>query len=134
MRETYKSYNPEIVKKLDKFKYLLLTLGRFDQNDAIFDFSLDTIRGSGKVEQVYIYLELSFYFDGFTMDFTREMDNVDKSIGTVLEKFNLNSNLELIKERTQNWSGVPMITKIEYNARNADTMTVELSYYLEPNF
>ena len=49
MRETYKSYNPEIVKKLDKFKYLLLTLGRFDQNDAIFDFSLDTIRGSGKV-------------------------------------------------------------------------------------
>lgn len=134
MRETYKSYNPEIVKKLDKFKYLLLTLGRFDQNDAIFDFSLDTIRGSGKVEQVYIYLELSFYFDGFTMDFTREMDNVDKSIGTVLEKFNLNSNLELIKERTQNWSGVPMITKIDYNARNTDSMTVELSYYLEPNF
>jgi hypothetical protein len=52
----------------------------------------------------------------------------------VLEKFNLNSKLELVKERTQNWSGVPMITKIDYNARNTDSMTVELSYYLEPNF
>jgi hypothetical protein len=68
------------------------------------------------------------------MDFTREMDNIDKRISTVLEKFNLNSKLELVKERTQNWSGVPMITKIDYNARNTDSMTVELSYFLEPNF
>jgi hypothetical protein len=134
MRETYKSYNAEIVKKLDRFKILLFTLGGFDQNEVIFDFSLDTLRNSGKVEQVYIYLEVSFYFDGFTMDFTREMDNIDKRISTVLEKFNLNSKLELVKERTQNWSGVPMITKIDYNARNTDSMTVELSYYLEPNF
>jgi hypothetical protein len=134
MRETYKRYNPEIVKKVDRFKILLFTLGGFNQDEVIFDFSLDTLRGSGKVEQVYIYLEVSFYFDGFTMDFTREMDNIDKRISTVLEKFNLNSKLELVKERTQNWSGAPMITKIDYNARNTDSMTVELSYFLEPNF
>ena len=134
MRETYKRYNPEIVKKLDKFKILLFTLGGFNQDEVIFDFSLDTIRDSGKVEQIYVYLQVSFYFDGFEMDFRREMSYIDKRMSTVLEKFNLNSKLELVKERTQNWSGAPMITKVDYNATNGDLMTIELDYYLEPNF
>jgi hypothetical protein len=129
----YKKFNPEIVKKLDKFVYLLYSVGGFDPKRDYFDFGL-TKRSNDVIEQVDIYVFTSFYFDGFEFDLRTEIDSIDKKMSLVLNRMSLDGDLNLVKQPSEDWSNTPMITKINYDATIDEVVEVELNYFLYPNF
>ena len=129
----YKKFSPEIVKKLDKFVYLLYSVGGFDPKHDYFDFGIT--RGSnGVFDQVDIYVFTSFYFDGFEFDLRTEIDSIDKKMGLVLNRMSLDRDLNLVKQPSEDWSITPMVTKINYDATIDEVVEVELNYFLYPNF
>ncbi len=129
----YKKFSPEIVKKLDKFVYLLYSVGGFVPKHDYFDFGI-TRESNGMISQVDIYVFTSFYFDGFDINFKTEIDSINKKMGLVLNRMNLDGDLNLVKQPSEDWSNIPMVTKINYDATIDEVVELELNYFLYPNF
>lgn len=123
------SNSPEIVKKLDKIKYLIHSIGGLDTTVEI-DFDLDFIGESGSINGFSLYVGESYVIDGFVHDIINSLKNMSEKVVAVFDRIKLDENLNVSRTSENFFSDEPMVTQLIYNHQDGD-FKYELMFLFE---
>ena len=107
------SYSEDIVKKLDKIKYMLYSVGSIDSSVNI-DFDIDVSQFTNEVLTLSIYVSDTIVMDGLVEDFIEVFTDINNKMYKVFQKIKLDTNLNLDRTYTNDYGG-GMINYINYN-------------------
>jgi hypothetical protein len=99
--ETYKN-NPELIKKLDKIKHLLLSIGGIEDR---IDFEVDMNSISGEIYSLSIYISNDFEIDGLLEEFNEFFNGLDTKMHNIFKKIKLDEHLNLNRSYQNDYNG-----------------------------
>lgn len=123
------SKEPEIVKKLDRIKYMIYSVGGLDTSVEI-DFDLDFISGTGVVHGFTLYVKKSNEISGFMSEVTDALKTTTKKITSVFDKIKLDDKLNISKTAENFFSDEPMIVTLNFDHFDSD-FEYELMFLFE---
>ena len=123
----YSNY-PELVVRLRKLKYLIMSLGSIDGE---IDFELLIVKNDTEnlVDQMSIYISDSFYFDGMMHEFGDIFKDIIVKMDNVFSKVRLDPNLNLNRTYENTFLG-GMLSYVEFK-RNDNVLSYEIEFILE---
>lgn len=119
----YSNY-PELVVRLRKLKYLIMSLGSID-GEIDFELSLD----DSMVREMSIYINGSFQFDGMLDEFIDFFKDIQVKMDKVFNNIKLDGNLNLSRTMENTFLG-GLVSYINFR-RNDDILNYELEFILE---
>ena len=119
----YSNY-PELVVRLRKLKYLIMSLGSID-GEIDFELSLD----DSMVREMSIYINGSFQFDGMLDEFIDFFKDIQVKMDKVFNNIKLDENLNLSRTMENTFLG-GLVSYINFR-RNDDILNYELEFILE---
>lgn len=119
----YSNY-PELVVRLRKLKYLIMSLGSID-GEIDFELSLD----DSMVREMSIYINGSFQFDGMLDEFIDFFKDIQVKMYKVFNNIKLDENLNLSRTMENTFLG-GLVSYINFR-RNDDILNYELEFILE---
>jgi len=123
------SSDPELVKKLDRIKYMIHSVGGLD-TDVEIDFDVDLIEGSTMVYGFQLYVGESYVIDGFVHEITNVIEETTEKVVNVFKRIKLDENLNLSKTSENFFSDEPIVSQLNYNYRDGD-FKYELMFLFE---
>ena len=123
----YSNY-PELVIRLTKLKYLITSIGDIDAN---IDFELSIVKNDTEnlVDEMSIYINDSFYFDGMMDEFENIFKDIIVKMDNVFSKVKLDPNLNLNRTYENTFLG-GMLSYVEFK-RNDNVLSYEIEFILE---
>ena len=123
----YSNY-PELVVRLRKLKYLIMSLGSIDGE---IDFELLIVKNDTEnlVDQMSIYISDSFYFDGMMHEFEDIFKDIIVKMDNVFSKVRLDPNLNLNRTYENTFLG-GILSYVEFK-RNDNVLSYEIEFILE---
>lgn len=119
----YSNY-PELVVRLRKLKYLIMSLGSID-GEIDFELLLD----DSMVREMSIYINGSFQFDGMLDEFIDFFKDIQVKMDKVFNNIKLDGNLNLSRTMENTFLG-GLVSYINFR-RNDDILNYELEFILE---
>jgi hypothetical protein len=119
----YSDY-PELVNRLTKLKYLIMSLGSID-GEIDFELSLD----GNMVREMSIYISGSFQFDGMLDEFIGFFGDIQVKMDKVFNRIKLDEGLNLSRTMENTFLG-GLVSYINFR-RNDDILNYELEFILE---
>ena len=119
----YSEY-PELVNRLTKLKYLIMSLGSID-GEIDFELSLD----GNMVREMSIYISGSFQFDGMLDEFIGFFGDIQVKMDKVFNRIKLDEGLNLSRTMENTFLG-GLVSYINFR-RNDDILNYELEFILE---
>lgn len=96
------TYNPELIKKLDKIKYLILSIGGIEDR---IDFEVDMNSINGEIYSLSIYISNDFEFDGLLEEFIEIFNDLDTKMRNIFKKIKLDEHLNLNRSYQNDYNG-----------------------------
>ena len=123
----YSNY-PELVDRLKKLKYLIASIGDIDAN---IDFELSIVKNDTEnlVDEMSIYINDSFYFDGMMDEFENIFKDIIVKMDNVFSKVRLDPNLNLNRTYENTFLG-GILSYVEFK-RNDNVLSYEIEFILE---
>lgn len=123
----YSNY-PELVIRLTKLKYLITSIGDIDAN---IDFELSIVKNDTEnlVDEMSIYINDSFYFDGMMDEFENIFKDIIVKMDNVFSKVKLDPNLNLNRTYENTFLG-GILSYVEFK-RNDNVLSYEIEFILE---
>jgi len=112
------SYSEDIVKKLDKIKYMLYSVGSIDTSVDI-DFDIDFAQDTDEVATLSIYVSDNIEMEGFVEDFIEVFTDINNKMYKVFQKIKLDTNLNLDRTYTNDYAG-GMVNYLNYNIEDGN--------------
>ena len=119
----YSEY-PELVNKMTKLKYLIMSLGSID-GEIDFELSLD----GNMVREMSIYISGSIPFDGMLDEFINFFTDIQVKMDKVFNRIKLDEGLNLSRTMENTFLG-GLVSHIDFK-RNDDILIYELEFILE---
>jgi hypothetical protein len=119
----YSEY-PELVNRLTKLKYLIMSLGSID-GEIDFELSLN----DNMVREMSIYISGSFPFDGILDEFIGFFKDIQVKMDKVFNNIKLDGNLNLSRTMENTFLG-GLVSYINFG-RNDDILNYEIEFILE---
>jgi hypothetical protein len=119
----YSDY-PELVNRLTKLKYLIMSLGSID-GEIDFELSLD----GNMVREMFIYISGSLPFDGMLDEFIGFFKDIQVKMDRVFSNIKLDEGLNLSRTMENTFLG-GLVSYINFR-RNDDILNYELEFILE---
>ena len=119
----YSEY-PELVNRMTKLKYLIMSLGSID-GEIDFELSLD----GNMVREMSIYISGSFQFDGMLDEFIGFFGDIQVKMDKVFNRIKLDEGLNLSRTMENTFLG-GLVSYINFR-RNDDILNYELEFILE---
>jgi hypothetical protein len=119
----YSDY-PELVNRLTKLKYLIMSLGSID-GEIDFELSLD----GNMVREMSIYISGSLTFDGMLDEFIGFFKDIQVKMDKVFNRIKLDEGLNLSRTMENTFLG-GLVSYINFR-RNDDILNYELEFILE---
>jgi hypothetical protein len=119
----YSEY-PELVNRMTKLKYLIMSLGSID-GEIDFELSLD----GNMVREMSIYISGSFQFDGMLDEFIGFFKDIQVKMDKVFNRIKLDEGLNLSRTMENTFLG-GLVSYINFR-RNDDILNYELEFILE---
>jgi hypothetical protein len=118
--------NPDLVKKLDKIKYIIYSVGGIDANTEIdFDVDLD----DGGVYTLSVFVKVSIEFSGMIEDLFVVLNDTNSKMFKLFKKISFDEKLNLNRSYENNFAG-GMITDLKYTMFE-DILSYEIHYLIE---
>ena len=119
--------NPDLVKKLDKIKYIIYSVGGIDANTEIdFDVDLDD---DGGVYTLSVFVKVSIEFSGMIEDLFVVLNDTNSKMFKLFKKISFDEKLNLNRSYENNFAG-GMITDLKYTMFE-DILSYEIHYLIE---
>jgi hypothetical protein len=96
------TYNPELIKKLDKIKYLILSIGGIEDR---IDFEVDMNSINGEIYSLSIYISNDFEVDGLLEEFIEIFNDLDTKMRNIFKKIKLDEHLNLNRSYQNDYNG-----------------------------
>jgi hypothetical protein len=112
------SYSEDIVKKLDKIKYMLYSVGSIDSNVDI-DFDIDVSQFTNEVVTLSIYVSDNIVIDGLVEDFIEVFTDINNKMYKIFQKIKLDTNLNFDRTYTNDYGG-GMVNYLNYNIEDGN--------------
>ena len=119
----YSDY-PELVNKMTKLKYLIMSLGSID-GEIEFELSLD----GNMVREMSIYISGSIPFDGMLDEFIGFFGDIQVKMDKVFNRIKLDEGLNLSRTMENTFLG-GLVSHIDFK-RNDYILIYELEFILE---
>jgi hypothetical protein len=119
----YSEY-PELVNRMTKLKYLIMSLGSID-GEIDFELSLD----GNMVREMFIYISGSLPFDGMLDEFIGFFKDIQVKMDRVFSNIKLDEGLNLSRTMENTFLG-GLVSYINFR-RNDDILNYELEFILE---
>jgi len=112
------SYSEDIVKKLDKIKYMLYSVGSIDSSVNI-DFDIDVSQFTNEVVTLSIYVSDNIVIDGLVEDFIEVFTDINNKMYKIFQKIKLDTNLNFDRTYTNDYGG-GMVNYLNYNIEDGN--------------
>ena len=112
------SYSEDIVKKLDKIKYMLYSVGSIDTSVNI-DFDIDVAQNTDEVMTLSIYVSDNIEMEGFVEDFIEIFTDINNKMYKIFQKIKLDTNLNFDRTYTNDYGG-GMVNYLNYNIEDGN--------------
>lgn len=119
----YSDY-PELVNRMTKLKYLIMSLGSIE-GEIDFELSLN----DNMVREMSIYISGSLPFDGMLDEFIGFFKDIQVKMDKVFNNIKLDGNLNLSRTMENTFLG-GLVSYINFG-RNDDILNYELEFILE---
>lgn len=120
------SNNPDLVKKLDKIKYIIYSVGGIDANTKI-DFDVDMTDYG--VYTLSIFVKVSIEFSGMVEDLFVVLNDTNSKMFKLFKKISFDEKLNLNRNYDNHFAG-GMITELKYTMFE-DILNYEIHYLIE---
>lgn len=119
------SNNPDLVKKLDKIKYIIYSVGGIDANTKI-DFDVDMTDYG--IETLSVFVKVVTPFDGMVEDLIEVLSGMNNKMYKLFNKISFDEKLNLNREYNNSLAG-GMLLEVNYSMYE-DILTYEIHYLI----